>query len=153
MHLRKKLWNSLQSLSFTSDSNSLFFDAVLLTVLFFPRYCWPYAEGNHRPGPIHHQDQDHRSPRKEVLRMDRWFHLGLPVHLPTDVDLQAGIRRIRPWNRPPQMLLSTLHTIHLENLIHIICIVLLLHLFILYRCDRGCTAYRLNCIHSLGCIR
>lgn len=70
------------------------------------RYCRSYAEGNHRSCPIHHQDQDHRSPRKEILRLDRWIHLGFPVHLPTDVDLQARIRRIRPWNRPPQVLLS-----------------------------------------------
>merc|ERR1712071_666885 len=40
--------------------------------------------------------------------LDRWIHLGLSVHLPTDVDLRAGVRRIRPWNRPPQMLLNYL---------------------------------------------
>merc|ERR1719439_419445 len=31
---------------------------------------------------------------------------GLPVHLPADVDLQAGVRRVRPRHRPPQVLLN-----------------------------------------------
>merc|ERR550517_1238339 len=43
--------------------------------------------------PLHHQDQDHCSSREEVLRLDRWLHPGLPLHLPADVDLQAGVRR------------------------------------------------------------
>merc|ERR1712032_282597 len=71
-----------------------------------PRYCWPYAEGDHRPRSLHHQDQDHRSPREEVLRLDRRIHPGLPLHLPADVDLQAGVRRVRPRHCPPQVLLS-----------------------------------------------
>merc|ERR1712113_528128 len=71
-----------------------------------PRYCRPYAEGDHRPGPLHHQDQDHRSPREEVLRLDRWLHPGLPLHLPADVDLQAGVRRVRSLHCPPQVLLN-----------------------------------------------
>merc|ERR1712242_36502 len=71
-----------------------------------PRYCRQNAEGDHRPGSLHHQDQDHRSPREEVLRLDRRIHPGLPVHLPADVDLQAGVRRVRPRHRPPQVLLS-----------------------------------------------
>merc|ERR1711946_85296 len=52
-------------------------------------------------------NQDHRSPREEVLRLDRWLHPGLPLHLPADVDLQAGVRRVRPLHCPPQVLLST----------------------------------------------
>merc|ERR1719431_862054 len=68
-----------------------------------------YAEGDHRPCPLHHQDQDHRSPREEVLRLDRRLHPGLSVHLPTDVDLQAGVRRVRPLHCPPQVLLN--HTL------------------------------------------
>merc|ERR1712079_107217 len=48
------------------------------------------------PLPLHHQDQDHRSPREEVLRLDRRLHPGFPLHLPADVDLQAGVRRVRP---------------------------------------------------------
>merc|ERR1712107_660609 len=35
---------------------------------------------------LHHQDQDHRSPREEVLRLDRRLHPGFPLHLPADVD-------------------------------------------------------------------
>merc|ERR1711899_552282 len=50
------------------------------------------AEGDHRPGSLHHEDQDHRSPREEVLRLDRRLHPGFPLHLPADVDLQAGVR-------------------------------------------------------------
>merc|ERR1719270_1891574 len=38
---------------------------------------------------------DHRSPREEVLRLDRRLHPGFPLHLPADVDLQAGVRRVR----------------------------------------------------------
>merc|ERR1712223_1558027 len=71
-----------------------------------PRYCRQNAEGDHRPGSLHHQDQDYRSPREEVLRLDRRIHPGLPVHLPADVDLQAGVRRVRPRHRPPQVLLN-----------------------------------------------
>merc|ERR1712047_124581 len=51
-------------------------------------------------------DQDHRSHREEVLRLDRRLHPGFPLHLPADVDLQAGVRRVRPLHRPPQVLLS-----------------------------------------------
>merc|ERR1712227_508913 len=71
-----------------------------------PWYCLPYAEGDHRPGSFHHQDQDHRSPREEVLRLDRRLHPGFPLHLPADVDLQAGVRRVRPLHRPQEVLLS-----------------------------------------------
>merc|ERR1712141_334653 len=46
------------------------------------------------------------APREEVLRLDRRLHPGLPLHLPADVDLQAGARRVRPRHRPPQVLLS-----------------------------------------------
>merc|ERR1712107_323517 len=38
------------------------------------------------PWPQHNEDQDHRSPREEVLCVDRRLHPGLPVHLPADVD-------------------------------------------------------------------
>merc|ERR1719370_1219495 len=50
--------------------------------------------------------QDHRSPREEVLRLDRRLHPGFPLHLPADVDLQAGVRRVRPIHCPPQVLLN-----------------------------------------------
>lgn len=70
------------------------------------RYCWQNAKGNHRPRSINNQDQDHRSTRKKVLRMDRWIHPCLSLHFPTNVDLQTRIRRIRTRNCPPQVLLS-----------------------------------------------
>merc|ERR1711872_1002751 len=71
-----------------------------------PRYRRSYAKGDHQHGSFYHEDQDHRSSREEILRLDRWLHLGLPLHLPGNVDLQAGVRR--GWSRhcPPQMLLS-----------------------------------------------
>merc|ERR1711977_404721 len=56
-----------------------------------PRYCRQNAKRNHRPCPLDNQDQDHCSPRKEVLRVDRWFHLGLSIYLPTNVDLKTRI--------------------------------------------------------------
>ena len=52
---------------------------------------------------------DHCSPREEVLRLDRRLHHGLCVHLPADVDHQAGVRRVRPIHRPQEVLLSRDH--------------------------------------------
>merc|ERR1712222_185136 len=75
----------------------------------------PHAEGDHRPGSLHHQDQDHRSPREEVLRLDRRLHPGFPLHLPADVDLQAGVRRVRPIHCPPQVLLSASQLLWKKN--------------------------------------
>merc|ERR1712173_470178 len=46
------------------------------------------------------------APPEEVLRLDRRIHPGLSLHLPADVDLQAGIRRIWPWNCPQEVLLD-----------------------------------------------
>merc|ERR1712119_158182 len=78
-----------------------------------PRYCRQDAEGDHRSCPIHHQDQDHCSPREEVLCLDRRIHLGLPLHLPTDVDHQAGVRRVRPIHCPQEVLLiPRIHMYH-----------------------------------------
>merc|ERR1711976_963593 len=77
-----------------------------------PRYRRSYAEGDHRLGAFHHEDQDHRASREEVLRLDRWLHLGFPLHLPGDVDLQAGVRRSWPWHRPPQVLLESSRMFH-----------------------------------------
>merc|ERR1712203_828739 len=45
-------------------------------------------------------------PPREVLRLDRRIHPGFPLHLPADVDLQAGVRRVRPIHCPPQVLLN-----------------------------------------------
>merc|ERR1739845_292446 len=46
------------------------------------------------------------APPEKILRMDRRIHLGFPFHLPTDVDHQARIRRMRPIHCPQKMLLS-----------------------------------------------
>ena len=54
----------------------------------------------------HHEDQDHRAPREEVLCMDRRLHPRLAVKHPADVDLQAGVRRVRPLHRAQEVLLS-----------------------------------------------
>merc|ERR1712047_115605 len=47
-------------------------------------------------------------PREEVLRLDRRLHPGFPLHLPADVDLQAGVRRVWPIHCAQEMLLSLL---------------------------------------------
>merc|ERR1712210_351356 len=67
----------------------------------------PYAEGYHRPCPQHYEDQDHRSSREEVLRLDRWLHPGFSLHLPVHVDLQGGVRRVRCLHRPQEVLLES----------------------------------------------
>merc|ERR1712181_218462 len=66
-----------------------------------------YAEGDHRPGPQHHEDQDHCSPREEVLRLDRRLHPGFPLHLPVHVDLEGGVRRVWCLHRPQEVLLES----------------------------------------------
>merc|ERR1711990_875906 len=80
------------------------------------RYRRSYPEGNHSNGSFHHEDQDHRSSREEILRLDRRLHLGFPLHLPGDVDLQAGVRRGWSRNRPPQMLLSVKNRSHRHHI-------------------------------------
>merc|ERR1711874_585718 len=45
-------------------------------------------------------------PQRGLLRLDRRLHPGFPLHFPADVDLHAGVRRVRPLHRPPQVLLS-----------------------------------------------
>merc|ERR1712150_429426 len=67
-----------------------------------------YAKGDHCLGSLHHQDQDYCSPRKEILCLDRRIHLGFPLHLPTDVDHQARVRRVRPIHCPQEVLLILL---------------------------------------------
>merc|ERR1719464_748756 len=47
-------------------------------------------------------------PREEILRLDRRLHLVFPLHLPTDVDHQTRIRRVRPIHCPQEVLLNTI---------------------------------------------
>merc|ERR1719474_706168 len=75
--------------------------------------------------PFHHQDQDHRSSREEILRLDRRIHPCFSLHLPTNVDLQARIRGVRPIHRPPQVLLSLqLLKKIFENIQKLVCLIL-----------------------------
>merc|ERR1712108_9053 len=52
-------------------------------------------------------------PREEVLRLDRRIHPGLSLHLPADVDLQAGVRRVWPIHRAQEMLLIPLSFLYI----------------------------------------
>jgi hypothetical protein len=45
--------------------------------------------------------------RAQILGVDRWFHPCVAFHVPADVDLEAGVRRVRAVHRPPQVLLRT----------------------------------------------
>merc|ERR1712088_397514 len=73
-----------------------------------PRYRRQDAEGDHRTGSLHNEDQDHRSSREEVLRLDRRIHPGFSIHLPADVDLQTGVRRVWTFHCPQEMFLMCL---------------------------------------------
>merc|ERR1712105_420597 len=46
-------------------------------------------------------------PSSSPASWDWRLHPGFPLHFPADVDLQAGVRRVRPLHRPPLVLLST----------------------------------------------
>lgn len=70
-----------------------------------PRSLGPHAEGDHGARPLVDEGQDHRSPRAQVLCLDRWFHSRVALDLPADVDLEAGVRRERPVDCAPQVLL------------------------------------------------
>ena len=70
------------------------------------KFC-KIAKGDHCLGPLHHQDQDYCSSRKEILCLDRRFHLGFSLHLPTDVDHQARIRWMRSFHCPQEVLLNS----------------------------------------------
>merc|ERR1712196_674136 len=52
------------------------------------------------------EGQDHRAPGAQVLRVDRRLDPLVALDLPADVDLQAGVRRVGPVHRPPQVLLG-----------------------------------------------
>ena len=73
-----------------------------------PRHRRQNAKGNHRPCAIYDENQDHRAARTQILGLDRWLHPRLPLHVPTNVDLQARVRRIRTLHRPQKVLLNSL---------------------------------------------
>merc|ERR1711971_1116055 len=60
--------------------------------------------------------------QKEILRLDRRFHLVFPFHLPTDVDHQARVRRVRPIHCPQEVLLISL-LIYCCNCWHFNCLI------------------------------
>ncbi len=74
-----------------------------------PRNCRQDAKGNYRTRSINHENQDHRSSREKILRLDRWINFGFTLHIPANVDLQARIRRVWPIHCPQKMLLKRLH--------------------------------------------
>ena len=70
------------------------------------RHRRPHVQGDHRPRARLDEGQDHRAPGAQVLRLDRRLHPLVALHLPADVDLQAGVRRVGPLDRAPQVLLD-----------------------------------------------
>ena len=84
--------------------------------LIFFRHRWTYAEGNHSIGSTNNEDQDHCSTREKVLRLDWWLHPGFSLHLPTDVDLQAGIRWIWSIYCSQKMLLRFQFTVYVVKI-------------------------------------
>lgn len=45
------------------------------------------AKRNHCACPIVYESQDHCTAGAQILRLDWWIHLGLPVYIPANVDL------------------------------------------------------------------
>merc|ERR1712225_159087 len=74
------------------------------------RHRRPPLQGAHRARARLDEGQDHRAPGAQVLRVDRRLHPLVALHLPADVDLQAGVRRVGPLDRPPQVLLDAFMT-------------------------------------------
>merc|ERR1711939_155011 len=79
--------------------------------------------GGHRRPPLQGADgararldegQDHRAAGAQVLGVDWRLHPLVALHLPADVDLEAGVRRVGPLDRPPQVLLGSSSSAHLS---------------------------------------
>merc|ERR1711966_607238 len=66
-------------------------------------------EGAHGSGSVDDEDQGYRAAGAQVLCVDRRVDLVVAVDVPADVDLEAGVRRERADDRPPQVLLSLLN--------------------------------------------
>lgn len=45
--------------------------------------------------------------------MDRWIDSRVAFHLPTDVDLEAGVRRVRTLHRPQEVLLNAFSIVYI----------------------------------------
>ena len=59
-----------------------------------------------RPRAFHDEDQGRGAAGAQVLGVDWRQHPGLALDVPADVDLQAGVRRVGPQHRAPQVLLN-----------------------------------------------
>merc|ERR1719291_985897 len=70
------------------------------------RHRRPHVQGDHGARSRLDEGEDHRAARAQVLGVDRRLHPLVALHLPADVDLQAGVRRVRPIYRAPQVLLN-----------------------------------------------
>lgn len=106
--VRKDLYGNIVMVGFIWSNLELVPNANRNTVWWYyyvPWSCRPYAEGDYHSCSFFHEGQDHCSPGAQVLRLDRWFYSCFAVHLPANVDLQAGVRRERPLHRSPQVLL------------------------------------------------
>ena len=64
------------------------------------------AKGDHCTRAFDHENKDNRAAREEVLRLDRWLNSRESQYFPTDVDLEARIRRVRTIHRSQKMLLK-----------------------------------------------
>jgi len=82
-----------------------------------PWHCWPHAEGNHRTGSVHHENQDHCTPWEKVLSLDWRIHPCFLVHIPTDVDLQAGIWWVWTLHCAQEMLLNWLWVFEQQTIV------------------------------------
>ena len=64
------------------------------------------AEGARDAGAQHDAREDRGAAGAQVLGVDRRLDSRVAVHLPADVDLEAGVRRERRQHRPPQVHLN-----------------------------------------------
>ena len=98
-----------------------------------PGHRGPHAEGDHGAGAQHHEDQDHCAAREKVLGLDRWFHLGVALHFPVDVDLKAGVWRVWTKHCSPKMLLNKLLLIYfLMLLFYFLLSIIIIIILIIY---------------------
>merc|ERR1712217_138174 len=70
-----------------------------------PRYWRAHDKGAHSLGALHDEDQGRGTSGAKVLGVDRRLDPVLVEHLPADVDLEGRVRRVRPYDCPPEMLL------------------------------------------------
>lgn len=110
--VRKDLYGNIVMVCFSFSRVTAVVFGTMLTMCavwwhhHVPWSLGPYAEGDHCSCSLVDEGQDHCSSRAEVLCLDRRFYPCFALDVPADVDLEAGVRRERPLDRPPQVLLS-----------------------------------------------